>query len=46
MTFLREICGRPKNEKPFVILPVGYPAADCTVPDLERKPFDAIAEIR
>lgn len=44
MTFLREACGRPMSDKPFVILPVGYPAADCTVPDLERKSLEAIAE--
>ncbi len=44
MTFLREICGRPVNEKPFVILPVGYPAEDCVVPDLRRKPLEEIAE--
>lgn len=42
MTFLRDICGRPLNEKPFVLLPVGYPAADCTVPDMGRK---SLAEI-
>lgn len=46
MTFLREICGRPPSDKPFVILPVGYPSDDCTVPDLARKPFDEIAEVR
>lgn len=46
MTFLREICGRPKHEKPFVILPVGYPSPDCEVPDIERKAFDEIAELR
>lgn len=46
MTFLREICGRPKSEKPYVLLPVGYPAPDCEVPDLDRKPFDEIAEVR
>jgi nitroreductase len=46
MKFLRELCGRPANEKPFVILPVGYPADDCVVPDLERKSFDEIAEVR
>lgn len=46
MTFLRDICGRPKHEKPFVILPVGYPAPDCEVPDIERKAFDEIAELR
>jgi len=42
MTFLREICGRPVYEKPFVLLPVGYPASDCVVPDLKRK---GLAEI-
>lgn len=46
MTFLREACGRPKNEKPFVILPVGYPAAECVVPDLQRKSLAEIAELR
>lgn len=44
MTFLRELCGRPENEKPFVLIPVGYPAANCTVPDLSRKPLNEIAE--
>lgn len=38
MGFLNEICGRPKNEKPFVLLPVGYPAGDVTVPKLTRLP--------
>ena len=46
MTFLRELCGRPESEKPYVILPVGYPAAECVVPDLTRKPFDDIAQLR
>ncbi len=40
MGFLNEICEHPLHEKPFVVMPVGYPAADCTVPDLPRKPFD------
>ena len=44
MTFLREICGRPANEKPFVLMPVGYPADDCEVPDLARKGLSEIAE--
>ncbi|QOJ13895.1 MAG: nitroreductase family protein [Planctomycetia bacterium] len=39
MGFLREICGRPDNEKPFLLIPVGYPAEDCTVPDLPRIPL-------
>jgi nitroreductase len=43
MTFLRTLCGRPANEKPYVLMPVGYPAAGCTVPDLERKPLAGIA---
>ena len=46
MTFLREICGRPENEKPFVLMPVGYPAEDCMVPDLARKALDEIADFR
>lgn len=40
MGFLREILGRPENEEAFLLLPVGYAAADCKVPDLERKPLD------
>lgn len=44
MTFLRDLCNRPRNEKPFVLLPVGYPAEDCQVPDLQRKPLAEIAE--
>ncbi len=43
MHFLRVLCGRPPEEKPFVILPVGFPAKGCTVPDLTRKPLAAIA---
>ncbi len=43
MTFLRELCGRPANEKPFVLMPVGDPAADCTVPDLVRRPLSRIS---
>lgn len=46
MTFLRELCGRPATEKPFLILAVGYPADDCEVPDLGRKPLGEIAEFR
>lgn len=42
MTFLRDICGRPQNEKPFVLMPVGYPAVDCSVPDLRRKDIGEI----
>jgi iodotyrosine deiodinase len=37
MGFLNTLCNRPKNEKPFVLLPIGYPAENATVPDLSRK---------
>ena len=43
MKFLSEILNRPPNEKPFVLIPVGYPAADCQVPDLRRKKLDEVA---
>jgi iodotyrosine deiodinase len=43
MGFLGPLLGRPENERPFVLVPVGYPAEDATVPALERKPLDAIA---
>lgn len=39
MGFLREILGRPKNEKPYLLIPVGYPAAGCRVPDISKKPL-------
>lgn len=45
MKFLQEILGRPKNEIPFVLIPVGYPADDAKVPDIERKPLDEIMQV-
>jgi iodotyrosine deiodinase len=42
MRFLREILGRPVNERPYVLIPVGYPAEGCAVPELERKPLDEL----
>ena len=42
MRFLGEILGRPENERPFILIPVGYPADDAEVPDLERKPLNEI----
>ena len=42
MKFLAEILGRPANEKPFMLLPVGYPAPECEVPDFSRKPLEEI----
>lgn len=45
MKFLREILGRPKHEQPFVLIPVGYPAAGAQVPDLSKKSLDEIREL-
>lgn len=42
MGFLSSLLGRPKNEKPFLLIPVGYPSADAVVPSIEKKPLDAI----
>lgn len=44
MNFLAKVLGRPKNEKPFLLIPVGYPAADAKVPILERKNANAVIE--
>jgi len=43
MGFLREILGRPANERPFLLLPVGYPAHDAEVPDLRKKSLEEFA---
>lgn len=42
MKFLAEILGRPKNERAYLVLPVGYPAPDAEVPDIQRKPLDKV----
>ena len=42
MRFLQEILGRPRNEVPFVLIPVGYPADDAKVPDIGRKHLSEI----
>lgn len=43
MGFLGEILGRPDNERPFLVLVVGYPAEDARVPVIAKKPLDRIA---
>ena len=43
MGFLTSILGRPRNERPFVLLPVGHAAPDAVVPDLVRKSLDEVA---
>lgn len=42
MGFLSEVLNRPENERPFLLLPVGYPAEDASVPDLRRKALENI----
>ena len=42
MNFLSKILNRPENEKPFLLIPVGYPAENTTVPDIQRKGIDEI----
>ncbi|MGW4397414.1 nitroreductase family protein [Amycolatopsis nivea] len=39
MGFLNEVFERPVTERPYILFPVGYPAPDCEVPDLDRKPL-------
>ena len=38
MKFLQKVLNRPENEKPFLLIPVGYPSEDAEVPDIQRKP--------
>jgi len=47
MGFLRTVLNRPENERPFLLVPVGYPAADCEIPAhaLSRKPLEQIMVI-
>lgn len=42
MKFLNEILARPKNETPFLLLVVGYPAEDAMVPDITRKRLEDV----
>jgi iodotyrosine deiodinase len=46
MGFLKELLDRPENERPFLLIPVGYPADDAEVPLLEKKQLGEIAEFR
>ena len=42
MNFLNELCNRPDNERPYILFPVGYPADNAQVPDLQRKPLSKV----
>ena len=43
MNFLSKLLGRPDNERPFLLIPVGHPEKETFVPDLQRKPLENIA---
>ena len=42
MAFLSKLLGRHENERPFAMLPIGYPADDCLVPDIRRKSLEEV----
>jgi iodotyrosine deiodinase len=46
MGFLSSILGRPKNERPFVLIPVGFPSAGATVPAIGKKKLDEVMETK
>jgi nitroreductase len=46
MAFLNDILERPANERPFLLLVAGYPAAGAQVPDIARKPVDSVVAWR
>jgi nitroreductase len=45
MGFLAKLLGRPKEERPYVLIPVGYPSPDARVPDLEKKTLEQVRVI-
>lgn len=46
MGFLTRILERPRNERPFLLIPVGYPAADAALPAIAKKPLDEVMIVR
>ncbi len=42
MNFLADILQRPAHERPFLLIPVGYPAEECVVPDIHKKPVEEV----
>ncbi len=43
MKFLQEALNRSKNEKAYLLVPVGYPAKNCKVPDIQKKTLEEIS---
>ena len=44
MNFLQKILDRPENERPYLLLPVGYPSEDAQVPNFDRKPAEEVIQ--
>jgi len=44
MNFISKALERPENERPFLLIPVGFPSENAMVPDLKRKAAEAIIE--
>lgn len=42
MNFLARLLQRPENERAFLLIPIGLPAENCEVPDLQRKPLEEV----
>ena len=45
MGFMSKILNRPENERPYLLIPVGYPGQNCEVPALKRKSFEEVSVI-
>jgi nitroreductase len=45
MGFLSQILNRPKNEKPYLLIPVGYPAEGAKVPNIEKKQLEEVMNV-
>ena len=45
MGFLEKICKRPKNERAYLLIPIGYPAKDAEIPDLRKKDYNKYADV-
>jgi nitroreductase len=46
MSFLRDVLERPANERAYVLIPVGYPADGCEVPDIEKKSLSDVLVVK
>ena len=46
MAFLRDVLDRPSNERAYVLIPVGYAADGCRVPDIARKPLSEVLVVK